>query len=97
MTGQMNKLSPAELSRPWRGTKIIATLGPATDTLQEIIALARSGAPDADSVRIIYGGSVKAANAPELFAMPDVDGGLIGGASLDAKGFAAIARAAVLN
>jgi pyruvate kinase len=44
MTDPMNNLSPAELSRPWRGTKIIATLGPATDTLQDIIALAHSGA-----------------------------------------------------
>ena len=34
------------------------------------------------TVRILYGGSVKAANAAELFAMPDVDGGLVGGASL---------------
>jgi triosephosphate isomerase (TIM) len=44
--------------------------------------------------RILYGGSVKAANAAALFAMPDVDGGLIGGASLVAEEFCAIARAA---
>ncbi|MEP7261476.1 MAG: triose-phosphate isomerase [Usitatibacter sp.] len=43
---------------------------------------------------ILYGGSVKAANAAELFAMPDVDGGLIGGASLVAEEFVAIWRAA---
>jgi triosephosphate isomerase len=43
---------------------------------------------------ILYGGSVKAANAAELFAMPDVDGGLVGGASLVAEEFAAIWRAA---
>ena len=43
---------------------------------------------------VIYGGSVKAANAAQLFAMPDVDGGLIGGASLDAAEFAAICRSA---
>lgn len=48
----------------------------------------------AAQVRIVYGGSVKAANAAELFAMPDIDGGLVGGASLDAKEFAAICRAA---
>jgi len=48
----------------------------------------------AEAVRIIYGGSVKAANAAELFACPDVDGGLIGGASLDARTFAAICLAA---
>ena len=43
---------------------------------------------------ILYGGSVKAANAAELFGMPDVDGGLIGGASLAAEEFLAICRAA---
>jgi len=48
----------------------------------------------ADAVRIVYGGSVKAGNAGELFAMPDIDGGLIGGASLVAGEFAAICRAA---
>jgi triosephosphate isomerase len=43
---------------------------------------------------IVYGGSVKAGNAAELFAMPDVDGGLIGGASLVANDFIAICEAA---
>ena len=46
------------------------------------------------SVSILYGGSVKAANAAELFAMPDVDGGLVGGASLVAQEFIAICKAA---
>jgi triosephosphate isomerase len=46
-----------------------------------------------DSVRILYGGSVKPSNARDLFSMPDVDGGLVGGASLDAEGFAEICRA----
>jgi triosephosphate isomerase len=45
-------------------------------------------------VRILYGGSVKAQNAAAIFAMPDVDGGLIGGASLVAKEFIEIVRAA---
>lgn len=51
---------------------------------------------DADvgaSTRILYGGSVKAANAAELFAQPDIDGGLVGGASLDATEFLAICKA----
>ena len=48
----------------------------------------------AGRVPILYGGSVKAANAAELFAMPDVDGGLVGGASLVAEEFVAIWRAA---
>ena len=47
----------------------------------------------ANSVPILYGGSVKAANASELFACPDVDGGLVGGASLNAVEFNAIIRA----
>jgi triosephosphate isomerase (TIM) len=48
----------------------------------------------AAGLRILYGGSVKASNAEELFAMPDVDGGLIGGASLKAEEFLAIWKAA---
>lgn len=47
----------------------------------------------AAKVQILYGGSVKGANAAELFAMPDIDGGLIGGASLDAQEFLAICKA----
>jgi triosephosphate isomerase len=48
----------------------------------------------ADAVRILYGGSVKGDNAAGLFSRPDIDGGLIGGASLNAAEFLAIARAA---
>ncbi len=48
----------------------------------------------AGSMRVLYGGSVKAGNAKDIFAMPDVDGGLIGGASLKAAEFAAIVAAA---
>ncbi len=48
----------------------------------------------AEQLPILYGGSVKAANAAELFAMPDVDGGLVGGASLVAEEFVAIWHAA---
>jgi triosephosphate isomerase len=66
---------------------------------QEVQALirARIAARDARiaaATRILYGGSVKAGNAAELFAMPDVDGGLIGGASLKADEFLAILAAA---
>jgi triosephosphate isomerase len=49
----------------------------------------------AGSLPILYGGSVKPANAAELFSQPDVDGGLIGGASLVAEDFLAIANAAI--
>jgi triosephosphate isomerase len=45
-------------------------------------------------VRILYGGSVKGANARELFAQKDIDGGLVGGASLDAADFLRIFAAA---
>ena len=48
----------------------------------------------AASVPLLYGGSVKPDNAAQLFAQPDIDGGLIGGAALKAADFAAIARAA---
>jgi triosephosphate isomerase len=48
----------------------------------------------ADSTRILYGGSVKASNAKELFGAPDIDGGLIGGASLPVDEFFAICQAA---
>jgi triosephosphate isomerase (TIM) len=54
------------------------------------VELAKAGAAD---ICLLYGGSVKAASAAALFAMADVDGGLVGGASLDANEFLAIARA----
>jgi len=55
--------------------------------------LARQNLNVANQVTILYGGSVKGNNASELFAMPDIDGGLIGGASLIANDFIAICRA----
>jgi triosephosphate isomerase len=69
------------------------------DQAQEVHGFirARIGARDARiaaATRILYGGSVKAGNAAEMFAMPDVDGGLIGGASLKADEFLAILAAA---
>jgi triosephosphate isomerase len=69
------------------------------DQAQEVHAMIRGkvsalDATIAASVRILYGGSVKASNARELFAMPDIDGGLVGGASLKADEFARICAAA---
>jgi triosephosphate isomerase (TIM) len=58
--------------------------------LRNVLA-AQYGAAVANSVSILYGGSVKAANAKEIFGQPDVDGGLVGGASLVAAEFIAIA------
>jgi triosephosphate isomerase len=65
---------------------------------QDVHAYIRNGIANmnisiADELTILYGGSVKAGNASELFAMPDIDGGLIGGASLIADEFIAICRA----
>ena len=51
-----------------------------------------AGADAAAAVRIQYGGSVKAANAAELMAQPDIDGALVGGASLDPEEFAKIVQ-----
>ncbi len=59
---------------------------------QAIHAMLRQAFPqeDRDKLRILYGGSVKADNAAELLSQPDIDGALVGGASLDAKSFMAI-------
>ncbi len=54
----------------------------------------RAATARADDMKILYGGSVKPDNAAALFAMPDIDGGLIGGAALQASDFVAICRAA---
>jgi len=68
---------------------------------QEVHALIREtlagigGAEMAATMRIQYGGSVKASNARELFSQPDIDGGLIGGAALEAHSFVEIVRAAM--
>ena len=57
-------------------------------------ALGRTSADLARQTRILYGGSVKADNAAGLFSQPDIDGALVGGASLEAAGFAKIIEAA---
>jgi triosephosphate isomerase len=76
------------------GTGRTATPQQAQDVHAFIRAkLAERNAAVAAKTRILYGGSMKAANAVELLAMGDIDGGLIGGASLEAKEFLAIARA----
>jgi triosephosphate isomerase len=77
------------------GTGRTATPAQAQDVHAAIRArLARGDAAAAQRTRILYGGSVKPGNAGELFAQPDIDGGLIGGASLVAADFAAICAAA---
>lgn len=69
------------------------------DQAQEVHAMIRAKVTGLDArigalVRVLYGGSVKASNARDLFAMPDIDGGLVGGASLKADEFAQICSAA---
>ncbi|HVU15998.1 MAG TPA: triose-phosphate isomerase [Candidatus Didemnitutus sp.] len=79
------------------GTGKVAT----TAQAQEVHAYIRDlltkqfGAPVAQKVRILYGGSMKPANAPELLAQKDIDGGLIGGASLETKSFVDLVKAAI--
>jgi len=75
------------------GTGKVATTAQAQEVHGQIRGLLRelAGAPVADAVRIQYGGSVKASNIVELMAQPDIDGALVGGASLDPDEFARIA------
>ena len=74
------------------GTGKVATTAQAQEVHGQIRGLFRElgGAPVADAVRIQYGGSVKPDNAAELLAQPDIDGALVGGASLKADDFARI-------
>jgi len=78
------------------GTGKVAT----TDQAQEVHAFIRGlltklfTEPVAQKVRVLYGGSMKPANAPELLAQKDIDGGLIGGASLEARSFVELINAA---
>ena len=76
------------------GTGRTATPEQAQEVCAFIRDVVREQGGPADEVRILYGGSVKPANAAELMALPDVDGALVGGASLDAEEFAAIVEAA---
>ena len=76
------------------GTGRTATPDQAQEASAFIRDVLREGGARADEVRILYGGSVKPANAAELLEMPDIDGALVGGASLDPDEFAAIVAAA---
>lgn len=77
------------------GTGKTASTEQAQEACAQIRELLSARSPDAaEAVRILYGGSMKPANAGELIAQADVDGGLVGGASLDPADFAAIVGAA---
>jgi triosephosphate isomerase (TIM) len=77
------------------GTGKTATAGQAQEMHAHIrsVLAAKWGKETADTISILYGGSVKGSNAAELFAGPDVDGGLVGGASLVAQDFVDIIKA----
>ena len=79
------------------GTGKTATAEMANDTIKEIRNVVKGlfNEETAEAVRIQYGGSVKPANVDELLAMSDIDGALVGGASLDAESFLVLVNAAI--
>jgi len=79
------------------GTGKVATTAQAQEVHADIRGLLTKlyGAALAQKVRILYGGSMKPSNAPELLAQADIDGGLIGGASLEANSFVELVKAAI--
>jgi triosephosphate isomerase len=99
----LEKLTPEQIARItiayepiWAiGTGMVATSEQAEEACGFVRALVADKAKDAaDVVRVLYGGSANADNAAELLALPNIDGALVGGASLDAEAFAAIVAAA---
>jgi triosephosphate isomerase (TIM) len=96
MAGQLAAITVA-YEPVWAiGTGKTATSAQAQEVHAAIRRILRElGGAAGDAVRIQYGGSVKAENAAELMSQPDVDGALVGGASLKAKDFIAIAKGAL--
>jgi triosephosphate isomerase len=77
------------------GTGNVATPAQAQETIAFVRALLAIRSPEqAERARVLYGGSVKPDNAADLLALPDIDGALVGGASLEPESFAAIVAAA---
>lgn len=77
------------------GTGKTATVEQAQQVHAVLRAQLHAATPNADRVHILYGGSMNAANAAQLLAQPDIDGGLVGGASLKAQDFLSIIAAAL--
>jgi triosephosphate isomerase len=102
LQADLAKVEPGEMERVvvayepiWAiGTGRTASADQAQEACAFIRDVLRARGAAAERVRILYGGSMKPANAAELLAKPDVDGGLIGGAGLDPEDFAAIVEAA---
>jgi triosephosphate isomerase len=102
MKGALSRLTNEQLSRiviayepVWAiGTGMNATAEQAQDMHAHIRMLLHTQGPEAAAVPILYGGSCKPDNAAELFACPDVNGGLIGGASLDTASYLELVRIA---
>jgi triosephosphate isomerase len=104
ITGSLEGIAPADLKKVviayepvWAiGTGLTATPEQAQEMHAFIRSLLKEMSQDdvAGSVRILYGGSMKPSNASELLAKPDIDGGLIGGAALEAKSFVELVRIA---
>jgi triosephosphate isomerase (TIM) len=104
LAASLTGISPDEMARVTVAYEPVWAIGTGRNATpeqaQEVHAHIRDvlgrlfGKAVADATRIQYGGSVKANNAAELLGQPDVDGALVGGASLDAVGFAAICLAA---
>jgi triosephosphate isomerase len=100
----LERLSPEQIAQVtiayepiWAiGTGEVATPDQAQEAISFVRALVADRAPDAAKVvRLLYGGSVNADNSAELLALPDIDGALVGGGSLEADTFAQIVDAAV--
>src|SRR5216110_2635466 len=104
LRGSLAGLSPKELQETVIAYEPVWAIGTGRnatpDQAQEAHAFVRrilgemSNEPTADRIRIQYGGSVKPENARELMSQPDIDGALVGGASLDPRSFAQIVKAA---